>query len=176
MEWFETSSQVKLWNIAHSLIHNRVNCGWKVATIWRSSDRVLTPLAFQGLPGVYISIDIDPSQTLSRTKHIVNNKCTNFKSKPRLIYRTRAAIVFLLKDQSETNQSETNQSKTNQSKTKTTSHIGSVSRPCRPNVIRVIWGASTYDARGEWHGRVLRSTCRIVNLLLFISHFLWCFF
>ena len=83
----------------------------------------------------YQSLLIDPLQTLSRPKHAVNNKCT----KSRLLYRTRAAIVFLLKDQTQTIRI----------KTKTKGQIGSGSRPRRPYLIRSNWGASTYHARGE---------------------------
>ncbi len=55
-----------------------------------SADRGSTDPRYR--PNKYVLID--PSQTLSRSKHAVNNKCT----KSRLLYRTRAPIVFLLKE------------------------------------------------------------------------------
>ncbi len=52
--------------------------------------------------------------------------------------RAQSAIVFPLKDQTQTYQIKTN----------TQGQIGSVSRPPRPNLVRFIWGASPDHARG----------------------------
>ncbi len=80
------------------------------------------------------SLLIDPPQTLSE----INVYTPIWTSQNKNKTRAQTAIVFLLKDQTQTYQIKTN----------TKGQIGSVSRPRRPNLIRFIWGASPDHAKG----------------------------
>ncbi len=85
------------------------------------------------------SVRTDQSgQRTNPVPNVVNNKCT----KSRLLYRTRAATVFLLINQ-------TGAYIPKQNKNKTRGQIGSMTGPLSTNWLVSIWGASPDHARGE---------------------------